>query len=96
MKLNFSLKQDSTYDIYDFSKSGEFKAVCKMRYMLLSKNSIYLEETEVIRTNKPDRNITLQNMKLKIDKDFKTMSVRWSCNKKELRCDGAIYFFKKE
>jgi hypothetical protein len=67
-----------------------------MSCKLLSKYSIYLEEVEVIRTTMPNRNINLQNMKLNIEKDFKTMVGRWFFNIKELRSKGEIYFRKKE
>ena len=96
MKLDFRLKNDSTYEVYNFTKEGDFKSVCKMSYKLLSKYSIYLEEVEVTRTNMSNRNINLQNMKLNIEKDFKTMAGRWFFNIKELRSKGEIYFRKKE
>jgi hypothetical protein len=96
MKLDFRLNQDSTYDVYSFTKEGDVKSVCKMSYKFLNKNSIYLEEVQLVRTNKRDVNFKLQNMKLEIEKDFKTMSGRWTTNIKELGLKGAIYFSKKK
>jgi hypothetical protein len=96
IKLDFRVKQDGTYEVYDFTNSDDFKTACRMTYRLINKNTIYLEEVEVTRTNKPVKMVFLQNMKLQIDESFKNMKGRWSCNIKKLRCDGMIYFVKTQ
>lgn len=96
MKLEFRLKSDSSYEVYSFTKDGDFKAVCKMSYKLLSKYSIYLEEVEMTRKNKPYYSSFFQKMQLDIEKDFKTMTGRWSFTVKLPKGNGKIYFRKKE
>jgi len=94
MKINFILNDDdSTYAVYDFTKYGDYKSVCRMHYQFLGKDSIYLEETGIVRATEPSSDFTLQNMTLKISKDFKSMEGKWKDNSAK-KWEGRVYFVK--
>jgi hypothetical protein len=54
IKLYFKLKKDSSYSVYSYSKGHDHKGkdtvvVCKVLYQRTTADSVYLEETEVLK-----------------------------------------------
>lgn len=96
MHLDFRSLADGSYEVYNFTKKNDFKSVCKMSYKTGRFNSIYLEEIEVIKINKPTNVIILQKMKLNLSKDNKSLSGKWSYADPVYKGGGKIFFRKKE
>jgi hypothetical protein len=51
VNLKFTLNKDSSYSVTSSSNGGDTIFVCDVLYKRLSKDSIYLEETKVIKPN---------------------------------------------
>ena|SRR5450432_351246 len=101
ISLKFILNQDSTYNIYSYSPvqnlpGKEIIIICKVNYKLLPKNSIYLEETEVLNPEYYFNNC-FQKMYLKMIRKKKTITLygTWENIHTEF-CDsaGSIHFDK--
>ena len=95
VKLQFRLNKDGTYDVYSFTRFRSDKSVCKMSYKMLSEHSIYLEENELIRTNKDSQDYLFQKMTLQFDNSFKWMRGKWSARDGKLKYTGYVAFTKK-
>jgi len=101
IKLYFKLNTDSSYDIYSYSKGPNLKGrdttiVCKVDYKFVGKDSIYLEEIEVIKPQKTSM-ICLQKMKLKIEERANQiiLSGTWTNDNVDCAQFGIISLSKK-
>lgn len=95
IKLDFRPQNDGTYEVYSFTSHRDLKVVCKVSYKMYGERLIYLRETEVVKINAVKKNVGLQNMKLTIAKDFKSMRGSWSYNEFKSKSGKKIYFVKK-
>jgi hypothetical protein len=98
--LYFVLNKDSSYTIFSYSwgrdKWGDDTiVVCQVLYKMTSANSIYLEETQVLRPEKA-KPACFQKMYLNIRREDK-LSILEGTWKSENKCNssGKIKFIKK-
>ncbi len=101
IKLYFKLNMDSSYTVYSYSKGQNSKKrdttiVCKVDYKFVGKDSIYLEEVEILKPEKVAPTC-LQKMKLKIVSENDAISLHGSWNSDGEECgSGSIRFRKKK
>ena len=102
IKLYFKLNGDNSYNVYSYSKGLDAKRhdttiVCKVYYESIGNDSIYLEETEVIKP-KNAQSVCLQKMRLKIIDKTKEILLdgAWTNNSNECAEYGTITFRQKK
>ena len=102
IKLFFSLKKDSSYKVYSYSKGHNFKGldttvVCEIKYKIISADSINLQETNVLKPEKTSDVICLQKMYLKMKEKKKEIILEgnWENASKDCISYGTITFTKK-
>jgi len=101
ISLYFKLNKDSSYTIYSYSKGKDHKGkdtivVCKVLYQRNAADSLYLEETEVLRPVKAEQ-ACFQKMYLNIRRKNKSTVLEGTW-KSEGECNnsGKIKFTKKD
>jgi hypothetical protein len=101
IKLYFKLNKDSSYTVFSYSKGHDADGndtivVCKVLYRKTSADSIYLEESQVLKPKKAP-NACLQKMYLKIrrEKKLTILEGTWQ-TEKECKGTGKIKFIKKD
>ena len=99
LSLNFALKTDNTYFITSFSETGLYLdgsaeiSICSVSYRIVQPDSIYLEETVVLRSAIPTQT-GFQKMALKMHTRKKRIELSgnwWTSDGKE-KGSGKIYF----
>ena len=101
IKLYFKLNMDSSYSVYSYSKGQNLKGrdttiVCKVVYTFTGKDSLYLEEVEILKPQKIAPTC-LQKMKLQIVQENSVILLNgtWSSDSEECG-NGTIRFRKKK
>ena len=101
IKLYFKLNTDSSYSIYSYSKGKDIAGkdtivVCKVLYKKTSSDSLYLEETAVLKPSNAEP-ACFQKMYLKIKRE-KKLTILEGTWKSEGECNssGKIKFTKKD
>lgn len=101
IKLYFKLNPDSSYSIYSYSKGKDIAGkdtivVCKVLYRKTSSDSLYLEETAVLKPSNAEP-ACFQKMYLKIKRE-KKLTILEGTWKSEGECNssGKIKFTKKD
>ena len=96
--LEFILNPDTTYSVFSYSEglNSEGKdptVICKVYYKLLSQDSIYLEELEVI-APKNAASTCLQKMYLRIVRRKKSIQLAgtWNSDTEDCEASGGIFF----
>lgn len=86
ISIKFIRTDDSSYNVFSYTKlkndsGSEITAVCKLKYKMLPKNSIYLEETEVILpSNNFSGCLQKMNLKMKTLKQKTILEGSWECS----------------
>lgn len=101
INLYFKFNADSSYSIYSYSKGKDIAGkdtivVCKVLYKKTSSDSLYLEETEVLKPSNAEP-ACFQKMYLKIKRE-KKLTILEGTWKSEGECNssGKIKFTKKD
>ena len=101
IKLYFKLNMDSSYTVYSYSKGQNSKGrdttiVCRVEYTLIGKDSIYLEEVEILKPKKVAATC-LQKMRLKIEQENNSFFLSGDWEADSGQCgEGTIRFRKKK
>jgi hypothetical protein len=101
IKLYFKLNKDSSYTVYSYSKGHDQKGndtivVCKVLYQRTAADSLYLEETLVLKPENA-RSSCFQKMYLSIkrEKAATILEGTWKTGN-ECNSNGKIKFIKKD
>jgi hypothetical protein len=101
ISLYFKLNKDSSYTVYSYSRGKDVAGkdtivVCKVLYRKTSPDSLYLEETEVLKPANAEA-ACFQKMYLKIKKEKKltVLDGTWQ-TEKECKDSGKIKFIRKD
>jgi hypothetical protein len=101
IKLYFKINKDSSYAVYSYSKGHDVNGkdtivVCKVQYQRKSADSLYLEETQVLKPKNATQ-ACFQKMYLKIRRE-KKLTILEGTWKSEGDCNnsGNIKFIKKD
>jgi hypothetical protein len=105
VNLKFILNEDGSYTVYSFYKGSDTMNVCEVLYKQINKDSIYLEETKIIKPEYKQVSRSFQKMYLEIQQRKKSVELigtfyfvsRGLCDTKMLPWGnyGAISFYKK-
>jgi hypothetical protein len=98
VNLKFILNEDSSYTVYSLYKGIDAVNVCEVLYKRINKDSIYLEETKIIKPESNTSRLTKKRMYLKIQQRKKSIVLigRWiAVRKNPGRAIGDIRFYKK-
>lgn len=101
IKLYFTLNKDSSYNIFSYSKGQDSKGrdtilVCKVLYKFLTKDSIQLEETEILKPkNALPACFQKMSLVLKRNDNSTELDGTWEHVSKECTGYGPIHFVKK-
>jgi len=101
IKLYFKLNKDSSYNVYSYSKGHDHKGrdtivVCKVLYERKSADSIYLEETQVLKPkNAPSACFQKMYLKIRREKNLSILEGTWKTGK-DCNSTGNIRFTKKD
>ena len=101
ISLYFKLNKDSSYNVYSYSKGKNIAGkdtivVCKVLYSKTAPDSLYLEETQVLKPLNAEP-ACFQKMYLKIKRE-KRLTLLEGTWESEIDCDnsGKIKFIKKD
>jgi hypothetical protein len=99
--LYFNLTKDSTYNIFSYSKGADYPGqdilvVCQVSYKIISNDSIYLEETKILKPKKM-KSANLQKMFFKIITNGELIKLQgtWQEVSNESREFGTITLTRK-
>jgi len=98
-KLVFVLDKDSSYKVYSYSKGKDINnrdtiIVCKVLYNRVSEDSLYLEETEVLKPAYAKQDC-LQKMKLRVKRRNRSIQLTGTWQSAECNTHGQIRLTKK-
>ncbi len=101
VSLYFKLNKDSSYNVYSYSRGKNIAGkdtiiVCKVLYRKTAPDSLYLEETNVLKPlNAEPACFQKMYLKIKREKKFTILEGIWES---EIDCDnsGKIKFIKKD
>lgn len=101
IKLYFKPYDDSLYNVYSYSRGFDARdrdtiIVCKVNYRFIGKDSLYLEEVEILKPKKA-KPTCFQKMYLKLSKEGEILilSGTWKSDDKICSSDGTISFKKQ-